>query len=192
MTRRLLFVALGLSIATPAFASGGGDVGLLYPIINFVLLIAALIYFARKPVLAFLAERRGEIQNSLKSSAELLGEAEKKFAAWQRKLADLEQELESIRVMSRQRAENERANIIADATASAARIKADARAAIEQELRRAREVLREEAADLALELAENLLRAQVDDGDRERLVTEFIERVESGGAGVGAEPGADR
>jgi F-type H+-transporting ATPase subunit b len=188
--RARLFVAVSLSIATPALASDGGEGGLLYPIINFVLLIAALIYFARKPVLDFLGDRRGEIQNSLKTSSDLLGEAEKKFAAWQRKLADLEQELESIRATSRERAENERANIIADATASAERIKADARAAIEQELRRSRDVLREEAADLALELAENLLRAQVNDSDRERLVTEFIERVESGGAG--AVPGADR
>jgi len=178
VTRIGFITVVGLLFATPAVASGGEDAGLLYPIINFVLLIAALIYFARKPVLQFFNDRRGEIQNDLKKSSDLLGEAEAKFASWQRKLADLDQELETIRETSRQRAENERASIIADATASAERIRADATAAIEQELRRSRAVLREEAADLALELAENLLRDQVNDGDRVRLVGEFIERIE--------------
>jgi len=178
MIRTALTATIGLLFATPALASGGEDAGLLYPIINLVLLIAALVYFARKPVVKFFNDRRGDIQNDLKKSSDLLAEAEAKFANWQRKLIDLEQELETIREASRQRAENERANIIADATASAKRIRADATAAIEQELRRSRAVLREEAADLALELAENLLRGQVNDGDRERLVGEFIERIE--------------
>jgi F-type H+-transporting ATPase subunit b len=190
MIRIVLSASIAFLIATPAMASGGEDAGLLYPIINFVLLIAALVYFARKPVLEFFNDRRGEIQNDLKKSSDLLGEAEAKFASWQRKLADLDQELETIRETSRQRAESERANIIADATASAERIRADATAAIEQELRRARGVLREEAADLALELAENLLQSQVNDGDRERLVGEFIERIEqptTSGTGEGAD-----
>jgi len=156
MIRSVLSASIALLIATPALASGGEDAGLLYPLINLVLLIAALIYFARKPVLEFFNDRRGKIQNDLKKSSDLLGEAEAKFASWQRKLADLDQELETIRETSRQRAENERANIIADATASAERIRADASAAIEQELRRSR----------------------VNAGDRERLVGEFIERIE--------------
>jgi F-type H+-transporting ATPase subunit b len=176
---RLLFLAaVGVLIAAPALASGAEGGGLLYPIINFVLLIAALVYFARKPVLKFFNDRRGEIQTDLKKSSDLLREAEQKFATWQRKLAELDRELEEIREMSRKRAESEREHIIADATATAERIRADATAAIEQELRRSRGVLREEAADLALELAENLLRNQVNDGDRERLVGEFIERIE--------------
>ena len=186
MIRVAIMATVGLLSATPASAASGEGGGLLYPIINFVLLIAALVYFARKPVLQFFSERRGEIQTDLKKSSDLLGEAEVKFASWQRKLADLDQELETIREMSHQRAENERANIIADATASAKRIRADATAAIEQELRRSRAVLREEAADLALELAANLLSSQVNDGDRERLVNEFIERIEDTAAPNGA------
>ena len=186
---RVAIMAMVVSLfATPAWASGGEGEGggLLYPTINFVLLIAALVYFAGKPVKKFFNDRRGEIQTDLKKSSDLMGEAEAKFATWQRKLADLDQELEAIRETSRQRAESERDHIIADATAAAERIRADATAAIEQELRRSRAVLREEAADLALELAANLLRSQVNDGDRERLVSEFIERIEDTAAPTGA------
>jgi F-type H+-transporting ATPase subunit b len=179
MIRAALVLSSVSLFATPALAAGGGEGGLLYPIINFVLLIAVLVYFARKPVLQFFSDRRSEIQTDLKKSSDLLSEAEAKFATWQRKLADLDSELEGIRETSRQRAENERANIIADARASAERIRNDATAAIEQELRRSRAVLREEAADLALALATNLLRDQVNEADRERLVGEFIECIEA-------------
>ena len=64
-----------------------------------------------------------------------------------------------------------------DARATAERIRRDAAAAVDQELRRAQTQLREEAADLALELAATKLRDQVGDSDRDRLVDEFITRV---------------
>ena len=78
---------------------------------------------------------------------------------------------------------------MADATAAAARIRTDAQAAIDQELRRAQSRLREEAADLALELAAGKLKDQVGDSDRDRLIDEFITRIEpaaSGSPGEGA------
>ncbi|GAG46290.1 unnamed protein product, partial [marine sediment metagenome] len=99
------------------------------------------------------------------------------------------EELEQIRATSRERAEAERENLIADANATAERIRSDATAAIDQELRRSRDLLRDEAADLAVELAENLLRDRVTAEDRERLVSEFIERIESASAPSGAGPG---
>ena len=51
-------------------------------------------------------------------------------------------------------------------------------------MRRARKRLREEAADLALEIAAGKLKAQVADADRDRLIDEFILRVEPGSEGV--------
>lgn len=172
--------ALGLLLvvlASPA-AAASGETGLFYPVLNLLVLVAALVYFARKPVRAFFHDRRLEIQENLHSAAELRREAEERYAKWQRKLIDLEDELAQIREKSRERAEAERRHIIADAEASAGRIRSDATAAIDQELRRSREILREEAADLAIELAGNLLREQVNEADRDRLVSEFIERIE--------------
>jgi F-type H+-transporting ATPase subunit b len=168
--------------AAPSLAAGGGDEaggGLLFPILNFVLLIAVLVYFARKPALAFFGERRDRIQGDLRSAAELKKQAEERYAKWQRRLADLETELASIRETSRERATTEREHILADARASAERIRRDASTAIEQELRRARARLREEASDLAVELAAGILREQVTEADRDRLLDEFVARVES-------------
>jgi F-type H+-transporting ATPase subunit b len=163
-----------------------------FPILNFVLLVAVIGYFAGKPIREFFNARRATIQDDLHTAAEFRREAEARYAKWQRKLVDLEAELDQIRATSRERAEAEREKIIADANAAAERIRTEATAAIEQELRRSREVLSEEAANLAVELAGNLLREHVTNADRDRLVTEFIERIEraadtgvSGGAGIG-------
>jgi F-type H+-transporting ATPase subunit b len=174
-----VFAALAILLAAlPAAAAEGEGGGLFYPILNLVLLLALLVYFARKPVLQYFGERRAAIQTDIHRASELRRDAEKRFAEWQRKLAELDGEIERIRATSRGRAESERDQIVADATAAAARIRADAQAAVAQELRRARKILREEAADLAVELAGNLLAEQVTEADRERLVGEFIERIE--------------
>lgn len=178
-----------LLFAGPAAAAGDGGPGLVYPILNLLLLLAVLVYFGRKPILGFFAERRGKIQDDLEAAASLRREAEERYTGLQRKLVDLDSELETIRTTAQKRAESERDHIIADANATAERIRSDATAAIDQELRRAQAVLREEAADLAVELAGNLLRDQVSDSDRERLVSEFIERIESTGAAAGSDSG---
>jgi F0F1-type ATP synthase membrane subunit b/b' len=46
------------------------------------------------------------------------------------------------------------------------------------ELRRAREELREEATQLALKLATERLEREVTDADRDRLLDEFIDRID--------------
>jgi F-type H+-transporting ATPase subunit b len=191
--RTAILCACIVALAGPALASEEASGGLLeelgYPFLNLLLLFAALVYFARKPIRDYFAGRRRKVQDDLHSAAELRREAELRYAKWQRKLIDLTEELEQIRAASRERAEAERENIIADANATAERIQSDALAAIDQELRRSRDLLRDEAADLAIGLAENLLRDRVTAEDRERLVNEFVERIESAGAPTGAGSG---
>lgn len=177
--RTLLSIVAVLFVATPALAAGGEEgPSLFWTTFNFVLLIAALVYFVRKPALDFFAERRDGIRQDLDQAAQLKKEAEERYSKWQRRLADLEQELDGIRETARARAEEERASILADARASAERIQRDATAAIEQETRRAREDLRDEASNLSVELAGGILKQQVGDGDRDRLLDEFISRIE--------------
>ena len=179
MKRALFFVALAL-LAEPAFAEAEGGHGgsPFWQVANLLLLLAVLIYFARKPALAYLAGRRDTIAKNLESSAQLLAESERRLAEWNEKAARLDQEVSSIRESTRRAAELERDRILADARASAERIRQSASSVAERELHQAREALHREAADLAVELAAKILREQVNDGDRTRLVDEFIGRVE--------------
>jgi F-type H+-transporting ATPase subunit b len=140
--------------------------------------LGVLVYFGRKPITEFFATRRSGIQNELNEAAGLLAEAEQRNAELQRRLVDLSSEIDGIKKTAGQRATDEADRILADARASAERIRNDARAAMDQELRRAQTQLREEAADLALELAAKKLEDEVGESDRDRLVDEFILRVE--------------
>jgi F-type H+-transporting ATPase subunit b len=188
-------LAVLVASAGPALAAGeseGGVADLLYPAINFAILIAVLVYFGRKPIRAFFAERRAQIQDDLKRASELRAEAEARYAKWQRRLVDLDAELEGIRVAVRERAEAERERILEEATASANRIRNEAQAAVEQELRRARVKLREEASALAIEIAGERLQEQVTAGDRDRLFDEFVERIEGAPTGDDASGGSGR
>jgi F-type H+-transporting ATPase subunit b len=159
---------------------------LVWRVLNLAILFAILYAFARKPLQAYFAERRDRIESDVQEAARLRKEAEERYAKWQRQLIDLDAELEKIRNTSAERAEAERRHILADATAAAERIKNDAQTAVEQELRRAREELREEAADLAIALAGESLRGHVTDADRDRLVDEFIDEIERPGQGSGS------
>lgn len=181
---QLFALALLLAVAGPAFAESEGGHGgsLFWQVANVLLLLAVLIYFARKPVLGYLASRRDTIEKNLESSAQLLAESERKLAEWNRKAAGLDQEAETIRASTLRAAEAERDRILADARVTAERIRQAANAVAERELRTAQESLRREAADLAIELAAKILREQVNDGDRNRLVDEFIGRIEREGA----------
>jgi F-type H+-transporting ATPase subunit b len=146
---------------------------------------------ARKPIQSFFAQRRTRILEEMASASDFLKQTEERYAQWQRKLVDLDSELEEIRGTARQRAEEEREQILADARAAAERIRRDAAAGAEQELRRAQSELRREASELAVELAANLLRDRVQDDDRSRLMDEFISSVEQSPSPGGSRSGSE-
>jgi F-type H+-transporting ATPase subunit b len=169
-------IVLAIAAVAPAHAAEEGG-SLLYPVINFALLLAVLFYFARKPIQTYFGERRAGIRKDLDEAAALERQARERYAQWQRRLVDLERELAEIRAGAQERAEAERASLLADARAASERIRADAATAVEHELRRARAGLREEASQLAIELASGILREKVTAQDRDRLIDEFIERI---------------
>jgi F-type H+-transporting ATPase subunit b len=156
----------------------GGGWSFFWQVLNLVLLVGVLVWFGRLPVRQFFGERRHRVREDLESSARLLSEAEARLAEWQAKLASLDAEIAEAHATSHRLAEAERERILAEARSSAERIRRDATTAVDQELRRARASLRAEAADLALELAERILREELTGADRERLVAEFVERLE--------------
>ncbi len=178
-----------MGVALPALGSGGesgpGNEELLWQAANLILLLGVLFAVARKPIRAYFAERREQIRSDIETADKLFADSRRQFSEWQGKLVELESEIQTIQGETRRRAEEEREQIIADAHDRAERIKADAVAAIDQELRRAHEELREEAATLAVDLATRMLDEQVDDRDRDRLLDEFITRIEPNGSANG-------
>jgi len=184
--RRSPFLGSAALLVTPVAAAaseGGGDLShFFWEIANLLLLVGVLVYATRKPVSSYLSQRRQDIQDNLAGSEKLLESAEARLAEWNERAARLDEEVASIKEAARRSAEAERQKVVADAHASADRIRKTAGAAVESELRRAREQLRGEAADLAVQLAGGILEQKVTSEDQDRLVDEFIEKIEREGA----------
>jgi F-type H+-transporting ATPase subunit b len=174
----VVFLIAGAAEASGEKSDGAVLKETLFQAFNLALLLGVLFYFGRKPISEFFSTRRGTIQSELSQAAELLAQAEKRNSELQRRLVSLGSDVEGIRDESARRAEQEAERILNDARDAAERIRRDARAGVAQELRRAQADLREEAAELALEIAARKLAENVGDADRDRLVDEFILRVE--------------
>ncbi len=169
---------LALAPVSARAASEGGGAVFYWEILNIALLIGVLVWVARRPVLTALADRREGIRDDIATSERLLHDADHRLAEWTEKTEQLDADVAEIRQLTRERAERERARILEEAERVAERIRRDAEAAVDRELDRARLALRDEAADLAVELAERMLEQNVTDADRARLVDEFVERIE--------------
>ena len=189
--RRVAFAVLFALLPAVARAAEEGGHGasastIFWHAFNLLVLIGVLVYFARGPIAAFLASRRAQIEDGIESAGRELAEAERRLATCEQRAATLESELDEIRRLVRQQAESERDRLLAEARATAERIRRDAVAGAEQELRHARDRLRAETVDLTVRIAGDTLRGQVTDADRARLVDDFVQRIEQPAGGPGA------
>lgn len=172
-----LLAALLLAPATAFAAEGAGLRELLWHTFNLGILVAIIVYFARKPLRDVMTTRRTQIEDELQHARADLERAETQLSEWQQRMNALDAELDGIRGAVRAQAESERDRILADAESGAGRIRANAAAAVEQEARRARDLLRTESAELALGRAGDLIRQRIGEGDRDRLFDEFLNRL---------------
>lgn len=149
----------------------------LYRVLNFTLLAAGLTYFVAKPLKNALASRREGLEQELKEAREAAENAEKRFAEYDEKLTRAEEEIGQIKTNIRDEAEAEKQRIVENAENMAAKIKADSGKIAENEIEKARQILRQEAAELAVGLASDLLKKNFTREDQARLVEEYKLKV---------------
>ena len=182
----ILTLGIVLLVSVVAFASGGtehhADSGVLlkdflYRVLNFSIVVALLIYFLRKPLKKGLAGRSEEIEKALSDAKKAKKEAEAKFAEYDLKLNQATVEIAEISASIRREGELEKQRIIENAKAMAAKIEADAERTADIEVAKAREELQREAVQLAVALAEDLLKKNFTKEDDTRMIDEYIQKV---------------
>ncbi|UPU38343.1 ATP synthase F0 subunit B [Geomonas paludis] len=146
--------------------------------IDFAALVAIAVWALKKAdVKGTLAARREGIEKTLQEAVAAKEAAEKKFAEYSQRLDQANQEIEVISANMKREGELEKERIIAEAKDAAARIKAQAEAAAAQEVLKAKDELRAEAARLAVELAEQKIKQNIAKGDQDKLVGDYISKV---------------
>jgi F-type H+-transporting ATPase subunit b len=151
----------------------------LFKVVNFGILMAILIKALKKPLGNFLKNRRTRVREALEEAERAKAEAQRKMQDYEKRLARIDEEIEEIRHALRGEGEREKARIIHDAEQMAEKIRAQAQATAQQEIQVAQQVLREEVADLAVKLAEEILKKGMSKADQKKLVEEYVAQMET-------------
>jgi F-type H+-transporting ATPase subunit b len=148
-------------------------------IVNFAILIGTVIYFARKPLADYLANRRAQVRSDLVTAEEMKKSAAAQIAEMDAKLHALPAELEALKARGQQEIAAEETRIRELAETERARLLEQASREIEQRTRVARRELVEHAASLAVGVAQTKIKAQITDADQARLVDRYLTEVKS-------------
>jgi len=143
-------------------------------LLNFGVLLFILIKFGGKAINKSLRERHEQLKADMEEATRLRTAAELRFKEQEKRLQNLEQELEAMRQAILKEAEHEKARIIAAAEERAKRVQDETRFQLDQQVKDAELRFRGEVAQAALKIADELLRRSVNGGDEQRLVQGFV------------------
>ncbi|MFA6411967.1 MAG: ATP synthase F0 subunit B [Syntrophales bacterium] len=185
----LLASLMVLLTGVAVYAAGGGEghaspeeqkktlIDFGYRVLNFAILAGFLWWMSAKKIKEFFAGRRNEIKTSLDQALVAKEDAEKKFKEYAAKLEKATEEIDGIAEMIKVQGEAEKEKLIEEARKAAVKIEEDTKARMEQEFSNARNQLRAEAAQLSVQMAEELLRRNITITDHEHMVKDYLDKV---------------
>jgi F-type H+-transporting ATPase subunit b len=180
----LLLSSAPIAFAQEHAAEGGHDqslggmiLGMGWPVANFIIFIAVLNYFLKKPLTEYLANRSSTIRKDLVEAAELRSTANAQLASIEQKLQALPGELTALRTRGAEEITAEEQRIAAAAAADRERLLEQTRREIDLQVRLAKKEILEHAADLSVQLATDRIRKEVTPADQDRLVDRYLTQV---------------
>jgi F-type H+-transporting ATPase subunit b len=147
--------------------------------INFAILAGVLGWMISKNVGPMLASRTKQIQDGLAAGERARADAEVRAAAVQARLANLGTEVEKMRAGAREEREREVERIRRDAQAELQRIRQHTENEIESMAKQARLEVQRFAAKLAIDLAEQKVRARMSPEIQAALLSNFTGELSS-------------
>lgn len=153
----------------------------LLSVLNFSVLVAALVYFLRKPIKEFVYTRHGSLRDELTESQELLKKAQVRFDEFSSKIKAIDAEISAYRNLSQETTATTVERILKEATRLAQAIQTDAGAHAKAMLDEFKFKLKSEFASTVLDRAEKILKDRLTGADRTRICEEFSEQLEKVG-----------
>jgi len=178
----MLLLVPALALAASEGEHGGGglislDKSLIIQMLNFLILLAILYRLLYKPLLAKMEERSAAIKTSLDEAQAARAEAARQAEENAERLRAAYAEAQSIRAAALKEAAEEQRKLVEAARREAQQLVESAKAQTEADIRRAREELRREVSEIAIAIAEKLVRKSLRDEDHRRIVEETIARI---------------
>ena len=144
---------------------------------NLVLVIAVLVWVARKPLANFFAGRSQAIRDQLEEARKARLEAEARLAQIESSMSSLVDELRTIREAAEREAQEEYQRLVAVTERDAEKVVERARREIDGMTRAAQLELKEHVAELSVQLAQQKIQDEMTEDDRKRLFARFVARV---------------
>ncbi len=155
----------------------------LFKLVNTLIVVGILYKVAFNPIKNFLKDRREGIRKALEEARAAREEAEKQLAEQRSKVADLEAELMRVRDQGKKERAAMQERLEKEQENQAQRLLEQTRTTIELEASKARAELQNQAASLALILAEEMLKKERGEADQERFVENYIAKIEDRNGG---------
>ena len=148
-----------------------------FPLGNFLIYAFIIVKFALPLVRDFLRARHREVIEAVAAASAKKRAAEALVSEYKAKIAGLDKEVQSIDASARDEGQREKTKLLAEAATLAAKIKDDGRFLGEQEIKMARQKVREEMANRAEAAARDLIQRNLSAADQGRLVEDFIQSM---------------
>ncbi|NPU83114.1 MAG: ATP synthase F0 subunit B [Syntrophaceae bacterium] len=167
-------------------AAGGGEHSeggganmkeFMFKVINFAILVGLLWWLLAKKVKEFFVGRRASIRTEIDDTEAQKAEARKKFDEYSSRLTKMTDEISGIAEIIKAQGQAEKDKIIADAKKAAEKMQEDTKARMEQEFQKGSAALRLEAAQLAVEMAEEILKKNITAQDHNDMVRDYLDKV---------------
>lgn len=177
----LLFCFVGV-----ALGSSGGEHGSkgwvatdTYRVMNFLVLVGVLFFLLRKPISQFFSARIKGIEGQLSELETKQKAARQKLEEYTEKLAQLDKEGKKIVDDYIRQGNEAKERILKEAGSAADKLKEQARRNIDYEINQAKLRLQEEVLEKAIMKAEDIIKNEITIEDHDRLVDEYLKKVEA-------------
>ena len=155
----------------------------LFKLVNTLIVVGILYKVAFNPIKNFLKDRREGVRKALEESQAAREEAEKELAEQRAKVADLEAELVRVREQGAKERDAMRERLEEEQENQARRLLEQTRTTIELEASKARAELQNQAASLAVNLAEEMLKKELGEADQKRFVENYLAKIDDRNGG---------
>ncbi len=147
--------------------------------VNFIILAALIIKYARRPIANFLKEKRDEVAKSIEKLETQKQTAKDQLLQYQNQLTASENQLAQIKQKIIAEGEKRKAEIIANAQTDSRILMETAQLRISHMIRETHGRIRTELIDTAAEIALNKLSEIITAEDRDKLIHQWMDAAQS-------------
>ncbi len=152
---------------------------LLYPAINFAILVAAMFYYLKAPTKTFVKAHHDSLKEELDRVQAKLVDAQKQYQEYSQRLSAMDAEITNLVQSVRSDAESAKVRVLTEARRAADQIVIDSKRTSESLMSEFKDQIRVDLANQVVARAEVLLESKMTGDVREHLKKEFSKQVES-------------